>query len=115
MIWFFWRGYGFLVPLVGLIVGGGIVECLESLFPGNEAQFFAHQSIGLLFAALALWFLGKKLHTGPETVFINKTTGQEHTVKPNHTFYWVKMQYWAYILIGFAIFMLGMAYEKGQS
>src|SRR5260370_539837 len=33
MIWFFWRGYGFLVPLVGLLVGGGTVLILERLFP----------------------------------------------------------------------------------
>lgn len=105
MVWFIWRGYGFLVPIVGLAVGGGIVLSLQHLIP--EANVYYLQALGLIIAAVALWFIGQKLYSAPNRIFIDQATGEELVIKPTHTFYWIKVHHWSFVFAAFALFLLG--------
>jgi hypothetical protein len=49
------------------------------------------------------YFMGKKWNTQEGRTFIDKASGQEVTIRPNHSLFWIPMQYWGFISIGLAI------------
>lgn len=86
-----WSGRGILSVLV-LIISFGIFIIL---FPQ------AHSGIPLV-ASLAVaaafsWFMGRKWNEQEGRLYIDKATGREVMMKPNHSLFWIKMQYWGII------------------
>ena len=43
------------------------------------------------------WFMGKKWNDAGPKVLIDKATGKEIQLEPNHSLFWIKMHYWGII------------------
>lgn len=98
-----WRGYGFLVPIITIVVVGLVSVVTGAIF--NHVPLLG-MCLGTLAAAAAVWFVGNKLNNPAKArVMIDKQTGQEFLLKQNHSLFFIKMQYWAYpiALIGIVL------------
>lgn len=101
---FIWRGYGFLVPLITIVLVGVTSVLFSSIF--NTTQPYG-VCIGALAAAVAIWYAGNSFNSpAKDRVMIDKATGQEFLIKPNHSLFFIKMQYWAYIVGAIGLFLL---------
>lgn len=100
MFFFFWTGWGVLVPvLVGLafvITQLGLNSIFGSYtYESAEwPKFFA-----TFFAAISIWFTGKHFNSKPGRTLIDKQIKQEFVVNPSNTFFFIKMEYWAPIIL----------------
>ncbi len=83
-----WSGKGFL-SLVVLIAS---IVLLTSIFPKEQANYGI--IISLLIAGAFSWFMGNKWNEKEGQTLIDKATGEEIILKPNHSLFWIKMQYW---------------------
>ena len=81
-----WRGWGILIPALGaaMLVAGA----------DNPWGFLIAGPI----VAAAAWFVGRK------GLLVDANTGEEFLQRPVNTFFWVKMEYWAVVLIIFSGF-----------
>jgi hypothetical protein len=107
-----WKGYGILVLVIAVILGaitGGIF-----VTAGSTQDLGA--AIGVLISAPIIWFVGRYFNaTSNERTLIDKNTGQQFLVKPNHSLFFIKMQYWAFIAGGIGIIMLVDVLMHGKS
>jgi len=101
-----WRGAGGLVILIGVLAAVLTNLIASSLF--QEDNYFQRhawaQAAALWGSGVACWFLGRYLHGKPGRVLIDKATGEEVTLKPNHSLFFIKLEYWGPIL-----FLIGLA------
>jgi hypothetical protein len=101
---FIWRGYGFLVPIITIFTVGLISVVFTSIFKTTQPYGVC---IGAFAAAVAIWFTGSKFNSPTKNrVMIDKATGQEFLVRPNHSLFFIKMQYWAFIIAAIGLFFL---------
>jgi hypothetical protein len=106
-----WRGAGAAVILFG-ILGALLTNIVTSSFFHEDNYFAQHawaQAVGLWVAGAACWFLGKYLHSKPGRVLVDKATGQEVVLKPIHSLFFIKMEFWGPILfvIGLCVLVIG--------
>ncbi|MEN7547431.1 hypothetical protein AAG747_05910 [Rapidithrix thailandica] len=87
-----WSGLGFLVAVIPIV----LTIISEVLF----ARLKWALSADLLLAAIVIWCLAYWLNIRPGKVVVDNDTGQKIELKAQHTFLWIKMQYWAYIFAG---------------
>ena len=95
-----WRGWGILVAL---IAGGAVVLMQVGsdalLGPGTYAR---HNGwllpVGLLVAALLIWPLGRRLNGRAARTLLDPATGQQVTLRRDHSLFFIRMEYWAAIL-----------------
>jgi len=56
------------------------------------------EGLALIISAPIIWLVGKKLnHNKKDEVYVNKETGEEVTIGPKHTFFFIPIQYWGLI------------------
>lgn len=94
-----WSGRGFVSVLV-LILS---FILLAQVFPEGYSDYVFITSL-LITAALS-WFLGKRWNVAVK-VGIDEETGQDVSFKPNHSLFWIKMQYWGFIFAALALIIL---------
>ncbi len=98
-----WSGRGFLAILV-LVVS---LFLLVSLVPREQGDY---AFVGAFFIAAAFsWFMGKKWNEAEGRTMIDKASGQEFILKPNHSLFWIKLQYWGVIFGIFGLIILVQA------
>ena len=83
-----WSGRGFLSAIV-LIAS---IVLLASVFPKEQANYGF--IISFFIAGIFSWFMGKKWNEKEGRTMIDKASGEEVILKPNHSLFWIKMQYW---------------------
>ncbi|SIO84667.1 hypothetical protein [Nocardiopsis sp. JB363] len=90
-----WRGWGILVPLIAAVLA---VPCAAIVAEATGQQHLGGigAGVGFLLAAVAVFFAGRKLNT-PKRGF-HPATGQPVEYRNSHTFFFVPMQYWAFVL-----------------
>ncbi|WP_017603081.1 hypothetical protein [Nocardiopsis alkaliphila] len=90
-----WRGWGILVPLIAAVIA---VPCaaITAEVTGQQHLGGIGFGVGLLLAAAAVFFAGSKLNA-PKQGF-HPATGQPVEYRNSHTFFFVPMQYWAFVL-----------------
>lgn len=95
-----WTGWGFLVPVLV-----GVAFVLTQWF-GNilfGPYFYETHDWTKLFATLlasvSIWFVGKYFNNKPGRELIDKKTGKEIVLKPHNTLFFIKMEYWAFIIL----------------
>ena len=96
-----WSGRGILIPIVFFITfisAGYLLAGPEG--PNAEAMVL---SPALLLTAIFSYHFGMKWNKVEGQTLVDKNTGQEFIIKPNHSFFFVKMEYWGYIF-----FILGV-------
>ncbi len=89
-----WKGWGILVLLIGALFAVPLGFGATSLLGPESAGFGV--GLGLALASVAVFFVGQKLNA-PVQGF-HPGTGQPVLYRNAHTFFFVPMQYWAFIL-----------------
>ena len=99
----FWKGYGFLVLVIAVAIGALISFIFGKV--GSTEDMGA--AVGVTISGIVIWFVGNKFNdTSKSRTMIDKQTGREFIIKPDHTLFFIKMQYWAFIISGFGLIML---------
>ena len=100
-----------MVLLFGVVAALLTNIVTSSIF--GEYNYFSHhswaQAAALGIAGAASWFLGRYLHGKPGRVLIDKATGQEVTIRPVHSLFFIKLEYWGPILftVGLVVLIVG--------
>ncbi len=92
-----WSGRGFLSALVLFIS----IAFSAKLFPTSDSNYAF--VLGFFVAAVFSWFFGKKWNE--EKVSRDEETNQDYLIKPNHSLFFIRMQYW-----GIVFFVLGFVF-----
>lgn len=95
-----WTGRGILSVLVLVL----IILVFSQILPNDYEDFAV--ILGFLSAGIFSWYFGKKWNNEHSKMLIDKETGKEIELKPNHSLFWIKMQYWGVIFTFFAIILL---------
>lgn len=95
-----WRGWGILV-LVLAAVPVALVQLVAGWVMGPDGA--ARQSdwlapLGLALSAPLIWWVGRALNRRPARVLVDRETGQEVALRPNHSLFFIRMEYWAVIV-----------------
>jgi hypothetical protein len=104
-----YRGKGFMVPL---ILGGcpfivrwifiAINGPIAKRSNGSDAQILPIL-LGLVIGGAILFAWGRYLNSRPAVRGIERMTGREVVVKPQHSMYGVKVEYWGIFSLACAI------------
>ncbi|MCK8519974.1 hypothetical protein M0D21_00225 [Aquimarina sp. D1M17] len=95
-----WSGRGYLTVVVLAVILFG----LTSVLPKEQTNL--SYAISLFASAIFSWFMGKKWNESNLKTMVDKNTGEEFILKPNHSLFWIKMQYWGIIFGILGIVML---------
>jgi hypothetical protein len=97
MFFIFWRGKGFIAllaamafSLVSAIINGAFK------FTTSDPETYVVTAVVAAAIFLPLWNYGKKINS-QITTLVDKSTGQEYTLKNSHSLFWIPVQYWAII------------------
>ena len=103
-----WRGAGVLVILLGILMCLLMNIVTSALFHQNDYfQTHTWPKVTALWATAALcWFIGRYLNGKPGRAMIDKTTGRQEHVKPNHHLMFIKLEYWGIILFVIGNYLL---------
>ena len=95
-----WSGYGILAPVLMAVVF--IITNLlgeAAGVPGNIGG-----PAGLVFAAVACWFVGKRMNDpAKDRLLLDEATGENVLVRKRHTLFWIEVQWWAIPCLGLAV------------
>lgn len=95
-----WSGAGFMVAVAAFLCLLLTELAVESWF--NDDTYYQKHGWPKLFAFVIagclVLMLGKYLNRRPGRVRIDKETGEEVMVKSNHSLFFIKVEYWGYIL-----------------
>lgn len=97
-----WTGKGILTPL---ILAAAII--LTAVIPSKEIGSFL-LPFAFIAAGIANWRLGNKWNNKEGQVMIDEATGQRTEYKPNHSLFFIKMQYWGIIFITLGSILIGI-------
>ena len=103
-----WSGLGFLVALITFLFLLVAEYASESLF-GDASYFQNHgwpKLMAFFISGVLVWLLGSYLNNKQGKVMIEKETGQEFFMKPNHSLFFIRMEYWGPILLILGIIAL---------
>ncbi|HIY39865.1 MAG TPA: hypothetical protein H9836_01905 [Candidatus Nocardiopsis merdipullorum] len=89
-----WQGWGILVVLIGALFTAPLGFGAASLLGEDNAAVGA--GTGLILAAIAVYLAGNKLNAPVQGY--DPSTGQPVMYRNRHTFFFVPMQYWGFIL-----------------
>lgn len=92
-----WSGRGILTPLILLLLIV-VSSVLSAALSSVEAAIYT-MPIAFLLAGWANWHLGNKWNNVPGRIVVDEATGERIELKPRHTFFWIKMQYWGIVLL----------------
>ncbi len=101
-----WRGYGILVPIVAVVAFFLAVILGDTLtLPTDYLMLIA----GLL-AGGFLWWFGRKVNDPSKDRLVrDEQSGEQLRLSSRHDFFWVKIEYWAVILVLFGLVIAGSA------
>jgi hypothetical protein len=98
-----WKGWGLLV----LVITALIVVLTTVLFEKAGWPVANGAALGMMFSAAAIWQVGNKFNSPLKNrVLLDQQTGAEVILKPDHSLFFIKMQYWAFIAGAIGLVML---------
>ena len=103
-----WSGLGFLVAAITFLLLLIAEYVTESAFR-DESYYQAHgwpKLLAFFLAGAVISPLGAYLNRKQGKVMIEKETGKEVLIKPNHSFLFIRMEYWGPILFALGIIFL---------
>lgn len=101
-----WSGLGILVILIPVLTALVMQSVTEALLgPGAYRQNPWLTSLGLLASALAVWLLGRRLNGRSARVLVDQATGEQVTLRPRHSLFFVRMEYWAVVVTFAAVYL----------
>ena len=102
-----WSGWGILVvliPVAGLVTLQAGADALFGATTYRQHSGWLLPSV-LLASALAVWLLGRRLNGRPGRALTDNATGEQVVLRPRHSLFFVRMEYWAAVLALAAIWM----------
>ena len=99
-----WSGRGFLSVLV-------LIACFilfAKVLPDGQADYSF--ILSFFIAGAFSWFMGKKWNGQEGRTMLDKASGQEVIMKPNHTLFWIKMEYWGIVFVVFGLIILAQQF-----
>jgi hypothetical protein len=105
---FIWSGAGFIVAVITFLMLLLTEISVEAVF-NDESYYQAHGWPKLVAFFVSGWLvllIGRYLNKREGRVLIEKETGKEVTLKPNHSLFFINVEYWGYILFGLGIIFL---------
>jgi hypothetical protein len=106
-----WSGLGCLVAVIAFLMLLLTEYVTETVFR-DDSYYQNHGWPKLLALALAgavVWFLGTYLNQKQGRVLIDKESGREFLSKPDHSLFFIRMEYWGPILLVIGILCLFFA------
>lgn len=100
-----WRGWGILVIVLAGVFLVGTQLIVNAVFGADMYRAWMG-GIGLLLAAVAVWFLGRRLNGRPGRTLVDQATGQRMVLRRKHDLFFIKMEYWAPILAVLGVVLL---------
>ena len=102
---FVYKGAGFVVPVIafGTLVA---TELLVERGFGDDRYYQHHgwpKFAGLMIAAIVVLAVGRAMNRREAKTLVEKDTGREIVQRPEHTFFFVNVEHWGYLLILFAL------------
>jgi hypothetical protein len=102
MIFIFWRGYGFVMPIVA-VASYALVEFSTELITHNSYYYQSHfwpMFGGTVLAGIATFFTAKLLaRWNKPRVIIDKQTGDELEVMRRDTFFGIPAKYFPFVVL----------------
>ena len=95
-----WSGLGFLVLFI-IFANSLLANTINKAITGNDNSYQENTipiTISLLFSSIVIYFLGKWLNTRKAKTYIDKETGKEIIQKGDHSFFFIRMEYWGIII-----------------
>ncbi|MGE3242454.1 MAG: hypothetical protein AB7G28_20285 [Pirellulales bacterium] len=100
-----WRGYGFLVAVIGL-AALVLTEKISEHITGDDRFYQQHGwvvLIGMLIAAALTYGFHRLLLREKERVLIDKQTGQEIVLPADHSLFFVPVKLWPVIFVAIGL------------
>jgi hypothetical protein len=102
-----WRGAGAAVIVIAIAAFVMSEIVTESIFK-DESYYQTHGWPKLLacwIAAILSWYLGQYLNQKQGRILIDKNTGEEVFLKPHHSLFFIKVEYWGpvFFILGFIL------------
>ena len=99
-----WRGLGILVPIVMIacIVSTNYLVDLAMKDPDYAKWTYWPKALGAVFAALAVWIIGRKLNSRSIRTLRGHITPSEPP-KEIHSMFGIDFEYWAFLPLAFSV------------
>lgn len=100
-----WRGWGILVVIVAALAVALVRGVTVALFGAGtyDRQGAWLLPLSLTLAAPIVWPLGRFLNGRDARTLVDPATGQRVTLRPDHSLFFIRMEYWAIILVLVAV------------
>lgn len=103
-----WKGAGFVVAGVAFLMLLLTELSVEAL--SNDAAYYQRNGwpklVAFVLAGCIVLLISKFLIDKEAKVFIEKETGKEVVLKPEHSLFFIKVEYWGYILFALGVIFL---------
>ncbi len=92
-----WSGWGILVVVIAVVVGGSVTAAATMLLTAAGLGSLAGLGFaaGLLAAAAANWWAGRRLNGGPGRVLLDQAAGRTVVLRRTHSLFFIPMQWWS--------------------
>ena len=103
-----WSGYGILVaPIAFISVVASIVFAMAF---SSEPDYIKNNpwpgGVGLIIAGVACWYLGGWLRNRHNRTLVDPKTGEQVTLRPGTSFFFIPMRAWGPILGVIGLFLI---------
>ncbi|AIY42124.1 hypothetical protein LT85_2966 [Collimonas arenae] len=90
-----------------IVIAALIVVLTTTVFDKIGLPVAFGAALGMFISAAAIWQVGNKFNSPLKNrILIDKQSGAEVVLKPDHSLFFIKMQYWAFIAGAIGLFML---------
>jgi hypothetical protein len=117
MFFLVWQGLGAFALAIPLLLIVGVYLAVYVVFGADAAARFgtAGSGLALLASAAILWKMAQRLAARPTRVLIDKETGEEITLREQHTMFWIPLRYWAILdaILGVIVLVAGLGQATG--
>jgi hypothetical protein len=104
-----WRGWGIVVFGVAIVAFALGAMIASALGVDDTHQLIA---IGIVFmpAAVALWYLGKRMNASAVKTLVDPATGEEVRVDRRSSFFFIPVEWWGPVgaALGVLLILLGL-------
>lgn len=103
-----WSGYGILVAPIAFI--SFIASIILTMAFSSDPDYIKNNpwpgGVGLVIAGVACWYLGGWLRTRHNRTLVDPKTGEEVTLRPGTSFFFIPMRAWGPILGVIGLFLI---------
>lgn len=101
-----WKGWGLSILLFIFMFVLPIEYLVEHYLGAGQYKALAWPiPLAILLGAIPTTIVGVILNNKPARLLVDTETGEKLELKPEHSLFWIPMQYWGLILFGLSVWM----------